>query len=338
MNRQPDLDHRRACAALLGLAVGDALGMPTQTWSRAEVARRWPRLDGFVAGPADQPVAPGMPAGHVTDDTEQALLLGRLLVAGDGRLEPRRWGAALLEWERVMRERGSRDLLGPSTRRAVAALAAGADPRTTGRAGHTNGAAMRIAPVGISVPAEPLGRLVEAVEEADRPTHDTPPAHAGAAAVAAAVSAGVDGGSFTEALPVAVAAAREGGRRGTPLGPPDVHDRIAAAVALVGSAPDVDAALDAVERQVGTSLATRDSVPAAFAVAALHPRDAWAAGLAAASLGGDSDTIAAMACAVVGACGGRLPDEAVRTVQVVNDIDVGPLVDGLLRLRQAARP
>jgi ADP-ribosylglycohydrolase len=41
-------------------------------------------------------------------------------------------------------------------------------------------------------------------------------------------------------------------------------------------------------------LAAQESVPAAFAVLALHPNDAWQACLTAASLGGDSDTIAAM--------------------------------------------
>ena len=47
-----------------------------------------------------------------------------------------------------------------------------------------------------------------------------------------------------------------------------------------------------------------ESVPAAFAVLAAFPDDPWQACLLAASLGGDSDTIAAMAGAVAGACHG----------------------------------
>ena len=50
-----------------------------------------------------------------------------------------------------MAERGSLDLLGPSTKRAVAAVLAGVPPEEAGAAGATNGAAMRIAPVGIAV-------------------------------------------------------------------------------------------------------------------------------------------------------------------------------------------
>ena len=41
-----------ALAALQGLAIGDALGMPTQLMSRAAVASRWGRISGFeAAGP-----------------------------------------------------------------------------------------------------------------------------------------------------------------------------------------------------------------------------------------------------------------------------------------------
>src|SRR6266576_3899028 len=138
--------------ALYGLAIGDALGMPTQMLSRAEIVRRWgPLLPGFEPAPPGHPIAGGMPAGTVTDDTEQAVLLARLLVKGRGIIEPHELAAALTEWERAMAERGSLDLLGPSTRRAVAAILAGVPPEEAGTAGTTNGAAMRIAPVGIAV-------------------------------------------------------------------------------------------------------------------------------------------------------------------------------------------
>ncbi len=76
----------RARGALWGLAIGDALGMPAQLLSRAEVVRRWgPLLAGFEAPDGDHPVAAGVAAGTVTDDTEQALLVGELLVQGGSR-------------------------------------------------------------------------------------------------------------------------------------------------------------------------------------------------------------------------------------------------------------
>ncbi|HZG89958.1 MAG TPA: ADP-ribosylglycohydrolase family protein [Pseudonocardia sp.] len=323
----------RAAGALYGLAVGDALGMPTQSLPRSAIGARYgPLLDGFHPGPPDQPVAPGRPAGSVTDDTEQAVLLGRLLVESGGRIDPAEWGRRLLGWEESMRERGSLDLLGPSTRRAVAALAAGADPVQAGRDGTTNGAAMRVAPVGIAV-ADP-DRLLDLVVEVCTPTHGTGVAMAGAAAVAAAVSAGVAGAAVAEVVPVAVAAARRAAQRGRWVAAADVGARIDWAFGLVsGLRPE--AAIDPISSLVGTGLAAQESVPAAFAVLAVAADDPWLACRLAASLGGDTDTVAAMAGAVVGACHGLtgLPPDAVATIERVNDLRLAQLAAALLELR-----
>ena len=78
----------RATGALLGLAIGDALGMPTQSMSRAQIVDRYGVITDFVDAAPDQPIAPSMLAGSVTDDTEQAVLVGELLVDGGGHIEP----------------------------------------------------------------------------------------------------------------------------------------------------------------------------------------------------------------------------------------------------------
>src|ERR1700758_2460980 len=181
----------RARGALYGLAIGDALGMPTQMLSRPEIVERWgEQLHGFEPAPPGHPIAAGLPAGSVTDDTEQAVLLGRLLVAGHGTIDPRELAEALVRWEHDMAERGSLDLLGPSTKRAVTAVLAGTPPEEAGVSGTTNGAAMRIAPVGIAFPLElpdtsqqSLSTLVDQTEVASRVSHNTGIALAGAAAV-----------------------------------------------------------------------------------------------------------------------------------------------------------
>ncbi len=70
----------RAMGALIGGAIGDALGMPTQLLSPARIAELYGHVEDFVAPVADHPVSKGLAAGTITDDTEQALLLGRILV------------------------------------------------------------------------------------------------------------------------------------------------------------------------------------------------------------------------------------------------------------------
>src|SRR5437763_5505646 len=98
-----------------------------------------------------------------------------------------------------------------------------------------------------------------------------------------------------------------------------------------------------VYRLVGTSLATQESVPAAFAVLAASPADPWLACRMAASLGGDTDTIAAMTGAIGGACHGvrAFPVPARELIDQVNDLGLAAAADGLLAVRArdaAARP
>ena len=54
-----------------------------------------------------------------------------------------------------MKAKGSFDLLGPSTKAALEAVSRGVPPEEAGKSGATNGAAMRITPVGVAFPASP---------------------------------------------------------------------------------------------------------------------------------------------------------------------------------------
>ncbi len=89
----------RAWGALVGVAVGDALGMPSQTLSREEIAASYGRITEFLPPVTDHPVSHGLRAGQVTDDTEQTLLLADLLIRGKGSVEAGLWAQALLGWE-----------------------------------------------------------------------------------------------------------------------------------------------------------------------------------------------------------------------------------------------
>ena len=312
--------------------------MPAQELNRAQALRILGAVPDFRPGPEENSISHGLPAGSVTDDTLQSLLVARLLVEGGGRIEPRRLADELLDWEREMAERGLTGLLGPSTKRALEAVAGGADPATTGGGGITNGAAMRIAPVGIATPPEPIERLVEAVAAAGKVTHDTGVANAGAAAVAMAVSCGVAGLGFEEALGPAVEAASRASRFGQAHHDNHLAEKLLRAVSIARAhAGDELAAVDALLAGIGTGVATEESVPAAFGVAALAPADAWRACGLAAGLGGDTDTIAALVGAMIGACTGlaALPAEAVATVRRVNDLDLEPVVTKLLELRRS---
>lgn len=320
----------RALGALMGVALGDALGMPSQTLPRARIAAAYGRITDLIDPVADHPVSHGLRAGMVTDDTEQTLLLADLMIRSPAGVDDRAWAGALLDWERDVRARGLRDLLGPSSKRALDALLAGVPARETGREGTTNGAAMRIAPVGIATPPGDPAALVARVAEACRVTHDTREAISAAAAVAMTISLGVAGQSFAAALDKAMEAARIGATQGAPVGEADMAGRIAAAIALAGTGTEDDIAA-----RIGTSVASREAVPAAFAVVGLAKGDPWQAGLIAANIGDDTDTIGAIACAMAGACAGlsAFPTDKVAKVVAVNRLDLDPVATGLLAIR-----
>jgi ADP-ribosylglycohydrolase len=176
-------------------------------------------------------------------------------------------------------------------------------------------------------------------------THDTGIALAGAAAVAAAVSAGVSGGTVAQATALGIRAARLAAGRGHWVAGADVAARIEWATGLVagraraGGEPGGEAeAAGLIYTLVGTSLATQESVPAAFAVLAAVPADPWRACRLAASLGGDCDTIAAMTGAIAGACRGvgSFPAEAIAAIDA-QDLGLATLAGELLALRDRHR-
>ncbi|MEO6702384.1 MAG: PfkB family carbohydrate kinase [Jatrophihabitantaceae bacterium] len=326
----------RAVAALIGLAVGDALGMPTQSLPRALIVARYGALvDRFWPAAADHPLAAGLPAGSVTDDTEQAILLAELLIErGLAGFEPAEWAIRLAGWERQLAARGSLDLLGPSTRAALAAWQDGTDPNAIGRTAISNGAAMRIAPVGIAIASQPLEPLLAKVIEVSSVTHRSSAALAGAAAVAATVSAGIDGATVAEAIELGLRAAGLAGERGGWVAGPNLVDRIRSAIRLARSVGRNEL-IDAIGGQLGTSLASHESVPAAFAVLAGCDGDPWLACQLAASVGGDCDTIAAMAGAMAGACHGSaaFPVAIQQAIEEVNSLRLRPIAGALLALR-----
>ena len=321
----------RACAALTGLAVGDALGMPTQTLSVAEIRRHYGKITTFVAPYNDHPVADGLRPGQVTDDTEQTFLLSARLIADAGSIDETRWAMDLLAWEADIKERGLRDLLGPSSRAALDAMLAGTPVSETGRRGTTNGAAMRIVPVGIATPGTPLSGLLDRVEQACRLTHNTGEAIAAAVAVAAVISCGIDGLDFDSAVKAALEAAEVGQHRGHPEGVRDMAARIMAALTLA----DHGVSAEELARKTGTSVAACESVPAAFGIVRLAGGSPWRAALMAANIGDDTDTIGAIAGAMAGACAGlaAFQEDKICAVRAANDLPVERVAKELLELR-----
>ena len=332
----------RAYGALAGLALGDALGMPTQAMSPEQICAVYGRITGLVDGDASQPYAPGMPAGSVTDDTEQALLVASLLVRGRGTssgrvaLDAGEFAHALLDWEDSMIERGSLDLLGPSTKAALERVRAGEDPLSVGGAGTTNGAAMRVTPIGIAISTADPEAFADAVWSSCQVTHATRQGFQSAALVAAAVSMGIDAARSTtpnlrSLLWKAVSYVDSLPERGAWTPDPDVVAATRRAMQLVAN--PASSSLECLVEQVGTSVASAQAIPMAFALLARDPSPQ--ALLDAANLGGDTDTIGAIAGAILGAALGFevFVGRGLAQVESVSGLHLTEAATALLSLR-----
>lgn len=332
----------RAHGALAGLALGDALGMPTQAMSPEQIRAVYGRITGLVDADASQPYAPGMPAGSVTDDTEQALLVASLLVRGRGSSSGRvalnavEFAHSLLAWEDSMIERGSLDLLGPSTKAALERVRAGADPLSVGGAGTTNGAAMRVTPIGVAVSTADPEAFAEAVWSSCRVTHATRQGFQSAALVAAAVSLGIDAArspslDLRSLLWKAVTYVDSLPERGAWTPDPDVVAATRRAMQLAVN--PASSSLECLVEQVGTSVASAHAIPMAFALLTRDPSPR--ALLDAANIGGDTDTIGAIAGAILGAAAGVgvFDGRALAQVEEVSRLGLATVAEQLLALR-----
>ncbi|KMN09478.1 ADP-ribosylglycohydrolase [Pseudomonas sp. FSL R10-1350] len=329
----------RALGAFYGLALGDALGMPTQSFSRAQIIARFGQITGLVDAPADQPIAPNMPKGSITDDTEQAILVAQLLVDGNGDIDPNTLAQRLIAWEAVMQAKGSQDLLGPSTKRAIEMILAGHSPEESGRYGTTNGAAMRIAPVGIAADISQPDLFIKAVVQACQVTHNTSLGIASAAAVAAVISSGLNGKKLEHALNAGTEMAYIAEHHGHWVAGGRIGPRIRWA-RHASHECNPDNLGDLLYDVIGTSVASQESVVAAFALAqrvASGSLSSFNALCIAASIGGDTDTIAGILGAMLGACAGleQWPQALIQQVKEVNNLQLEPLVEHLLILRNA---
>jgi ADP-ribosyl-[dinitrogen reductase] hydrolase len=184
----------RARAALLGVAVGDALGATTEFMTPAEIRERYGVLREIVGG-GWLKLSPG----QVTDDTEMTLCVAR------GIVRSKRWNLRSIADRFARWLSGGPADVGATCRRGIeeymdkGRLKAPPDERGAG-----NGAAMRVAPVALYTlgDEEFLSRL--AVEQAHI-THHHPLSDAACVSVGTMIQRGLLG----MPLPVLRAAAEE---------------------------------------------------------------------------------------------------------------------------------
>lgn len=270
----------RGC--LIGGAVGDALGMPTEEGPSRPPGRSIQETFNVdrVVDYIDSPNPKFLKAGQYTDDTQQTICLAETLLEGNGRFEPRRFFDKLSE-----AVRGKMRGVGPSTMRVLDALAAGhVQELLQGQftsASPSNGGAMRIAPVALLFHHDTV-ELRRQVVQVTRVTHNHPVAIAGACAQAFLIASRV-------------------GERPESLDPGRLRQELAAFVAPVHEGFAEQLAGQGAGRAPGRSCWVEDTVPPVVD-AFLSGPESWEDGvLEQVNSDGDTDTKASMLGSVLGA-------------------------------------
>jgi poly(ADP-ribose) glycohydrolase ARH3 len=266
------LDRFRGC--LLGLAVGDALGGRFEGQAPNWIAERYPTPEALVANPTAETL-------HYTDDTQMAIGVAETLVENLDIIEDRLCHHFVANF---VPPRG----YGWGARRVLEAMGEGGDYKTVA-ATHLpggslgNGAAMRVAPVGLLF-HDDLDQVWEQARRSAGPTHTHPLGIEGAQLLAVAVAVclrptGLDRGAFFGELVRRCCS-------------DEYRERLARAAAAE-SAEDI--------ARLGNGIKAPESVPTAIALFASAPESYTQAIGRAILLGGDTDTIAAMTGALSGA-------------------------------------
>lgn len=272
---RPRRDQFAGC--LLGLAVGDGLGAPYEGLP-ADVIDQMGPATALVREPREAVL-------HYTDDTQMTIGVAEALVEHSTIDEGRLCATFAANYDPA---RG----YGPGARRIMEAVRDGADWRPLTRevfpgGSLGNGAAMRVAPIGLLF-ADDLDRVAAEAERSALPTHTHP--------------IGIDGARL---MAVAVALALR----------PGPFDRRAFYRELTGHARTEEFQWQlSIARQLkrsdsvagfGNSLEAHRSVTTAIAIFAASPDDYLGVVGRALGQGNDVDTLAAMAGALAGARLGR---------------------------------
>lgn len=290
--REPHPKERAIVGCILGTAVGDAMGLACEGLSRRRQLKIFPVLDGYKLLPGGK--------GLCSDDTEHTCMLAQSLigVAGlDGDAAARKFSSSF-GWRLRFWLLGLPAGIGLATLRAILKLWLGFPPRLSGVYSAGNGPAMRAALVGVCHGDDPP-RLRSLVRAATRITHTDPKAEQGALAVALAAHLAASGAEVPPA-DYARQLRQLLGSEGNELAA--LADAVARSLEMKESAADYTARNGSASGVGGYMLHT---IPASLHVWLAHPSDYRRAITETVRLGGDSDTVAAIVGALVGARVGK---------------------------------
>jgi len=277
----------RARGCLIGLAIGDALGSPTEGKKISDIKSRWGRVTDFLS--QDQ---------SGTDDTEYALFSARLLLKHERALTSEIVADA---WKRdIISDNNRYKGAGFSEMLTIANLQAGLIPPLSGQHLHSwsDGLAMRVAPYGIAASGDPL--LAATLAGIDGAVSHADEGIFSGQAVAAAVALAMTGAEADDLSTTALKVIPEDSWTAR---------AIKKGVAIANESADVWTALEPLSQNLVCHYyhwadIAPEAVSLAFGILTAARGDFTESVLGAINIGRDADTIAAIVGAITGARSG----------------------------------
>ncbi|MBI5958507.1 MAG: ADP-ribosylglycohydrolase family protein [Chloroflexi bacterium] len=301
LRRDKALFLSKSKGCLIGLAVGDAMG---DLGRSAEFRSRYGIITNLF------------PGAKSTDDTEFGLLTARALLDCQGHLTPE---AVLQAWRTyVINQGGIFDRAGKPLYGAVENIKRGILPPYSGIDNVQNnddGAAMRVAPIGIFCAGDP--EKAAALAEIDAQISH----HADGVWAAQAVAAGIAVAMVDASVDAVIEAAQRHIPADSWLG-----RSFARAMALCENASTIEDVWEALHTQLWTPVhsMSAEAVPQVFAIYRMIGGDFRQGMFWACNFGRDADSIAAMVGALCGARHGLdvIPNQWVQQVRIASGVSL----------------
>ena len=326
--------YRKILGGLLGGAIGDAMGAPTETRSTDQIKERFGGLVTEFLTPPDDVFARGFEAGAVTDDFSLAYYTAEAILSHGGTVDESTAKDALVNWS----ESRYFVLAGPTTVGAVKKLRGEeADPGknaflTVDNSKGSNGSAMKIGPVGLCSKGDIRAAIQNAITIC-LPTHGNSTELAGGCAVSAAVAEALhEDATLDSVIREALKGAEVGDAYGKSIGKelacPSVYKRILLAVDIAKHfSGDMERTMKELADVIGTGLSAAEAVPAAFGLFYAAGGDPMKTIIGGVNIGNDTDTVATIAGTIAGTFSGTNPEmeQYLETLNRVNGFDLEDL-------------
>lgn len=306
---------------LCGLVIGDCMGMPTEFMTPEDIRNCYGYVESLVE-PGKNHIHNDMSRGMITDDSEVTIEIIKEIVRNK-KIDMIGTVNALKNWA-IEKDIFNKSYLGPNSAKAIKKLLEGADPAETGKYSTTIGAAMRATPAGLFN----AGNIEKAINDAEIlsiPTHGTSIAISGAACIAAAIAAALsDDISIDSIIKAASYGACEGEKRGINIPDASVSKRLELALKITENEVSLKKSAEILYQYIGCNMETNELVPVIITLFYKSNGNMMDAIKTAVNMGGDTDTIGALAGALCGAFTGTkfMDKEILKEIEKINQINI----------------